>query len=184
EPKTIITNPKNSRKKSGPAASIVVDMAKTGNQAGEVEPVGRRNPPAMDWPSTLAEHNHWLRTALFARLGHWQAVDEVMQEVCLAAVSRRAPLDDSARAGGWLYRVALRQALLYRRRSGRQRRLLNGYAQSRGTDAGTVPDPLAVLILEERRERIRDALLTLPRRDAEILLLKYTERWTGRELAL
>jgi len=138
----------------------------------------------MDWPATLAEHNRWLRTALFARLGHWQAVDEVMQEVCLAAVSLRAPLDDAARVGGWLYRVALRQALLYRRRAGRRQKLANGYAQNRAADPRTTPDPLTVLLLEERRQLIRDALLTLSRRDAEILLLKYTEGWSGRELAL
>ena len=37
--------------------------------------------------------------------------------------------------------------------------------------------------MEERRTLIREALLALPARDAEILLLKYTENWNGRELA-
>jgi RNA polymerase sigma factor (sigma-70 family) len=139
--------------------------------------------PMIDWPAALAEHERWLRTALFARLGQRQAVDEVMQEVSLAAASLRTPLADPAGVGAWLYRVAVRQALLYRRRIGRQHRLLGGYSQRQGERAAEVSDPLAILLLEERRGLIREALLSLPPRDAEILLLKYTENWNGRELA-
>jgi RNA polymerase sigma factor (sigma-70 family) len=75
--------------------------------------------------------------------------------------------------------------LLYRRRRGRQCRLLDQYAQSRGgqCELSSTPDPLAYLIRDERGELIRKALARLPRRDAEILLLKYTEDWSYRELA-
>jgi RNA polymerase sigma factor (sigma-70 family) len=137
----------------------------------------------IDWPAMLAKHSRWLRTALFARLGERQAVDEVMREVAFAAVSLRTPLYDPTRAGAWLYRVALRQSLLYRRRNGRQQRLLDGYAQSRSKSASVVPDPLSLLLLAERRQLVRDALVKLSRRDAEILLLKYTENWSCKELA-
>ena len=68
----------------------------------------------VDWAAKLAEHDRWLRTIVLARLGERQAVDEVMQEVALAAVAQRAPLSDLARVGAWLYRLAVRQALLYR----------------------------------------------------------------------
>jgi RNA polymerase sigma factor (sigma-70 family) len=136
----------------------------------------------IDWSKALAEHDRWLRTALFARLGERQAVDEVMQEVSLAAASLRTPLADPARAGAWLYRVAVRQALLYRRRAGRRQKALGGYSRQRSENP--TPDPLAILLLEERRTLIRAALLSLGPRDAEILLLKYTEDWNGRDLAL
>jgi RNA polymerase sigma factor (sigma-70 family) len=137
----------------------------------------------IDWSAALAHHDRWLRTALFARLRERQAVDEVMQEVSLAAAALRTPLADPARAGAWLYRVAIRQAMLYRRRRGRRQKLLDGYAQHYGDDPPVVPDPLAVLLLEERRKLIRAAVLMLPARDAEILLLKYTEDWNCRDLA-
>jgi RNA polymerase sigma-70 factor (ECF subfamily) len=138
----------------------------------------------MDWAATLAAHDRWLRTAVLARLGEPQAVDEVMQEVALAAVAQRAPLHDPARVGAWLYRLAVRQVLLYRRRRGRQRRLLGRYAGRRGGAGGSAaPDPLDWLLQDERRGLVRAALERLPRRDAEILLLKYTEDWTYRELA-
>jgi RNA polymerase sigma-70 factor (ECF subfamily) len=141
--------------------------------------------PGIDWAATLAAHDRWLRTVVFARLGERQAVDEVMQEVALAAVAQRTPLHDPARVGAWLYRLAVRQALLYRRRCGRQRRLLDRYAGSRAADPGGAPaqDPLDALLKDERRALVREALERLPRRDAEILLLKYTEDWSYRELA-
>jgi RNA polymerase sigma-70 factor (ECF subfamily) len=138
----------------------------------------------IDWTATLAEHDRWLRTVVLTRLGERQAVDEVMQEVALAAVAQRAPLEDLRRVGPWLYRLAVRKALLHRRRCGRQRRLLNGYAGSqvdgRGSSSG---DPLDALLQDERRAMVRAALEQLPPRDAEILLLKYTENWSYRELA-
>jgi RNA polymerase sigma-70 factor (ECF subfamily) len=46
-----------------------------------------------------------------------------------------------------------------------------------------VPDPLSLLLLAERRQLVRNALVKLARRDAEILLLKYTEDWSCKELA-
>jgi RNA polymerase sigma factor (sigma-70 family) len=140
---------------------------------------------AIDWAAVLAEHDRWLRTIVLARLGERQAVDDVMQEVSLAAVAQRAPVNDRARIGAWLYRLAVRQALLYRRGRGRQRKLLNAYATTQigGTGAAPAGDPLLWLLQDERNALVREAVGRLPRRDAEILLLKYTEDWSYRELA-
>src|SRR4051794_16474981 len=140
------------------------------------------DPPGLDWGAALAANDHWLRTAVLARLGERQAADEVLQEVALAAVAQRAPLADPARLAAWLYRLAVRQTLLYRRRQGRRRRLVGRYALRLG-DATANPDPLGWLLLDERRVLVREALARLPARDAEILLLKYTEGWNGCELA-
>jgi RNA polymerase sigma factor (sigma-70 family) len=160
-------------------------MAETTPPSGCSGPSGCLADRRIDWAAALAEHDRWLRTAVYARLGQSQAVDEVMQEVALAAVAQRAPLHEPTRVGPWLYRLAVRLVLLYRRRCGRQRRLLDNYAQSRGNqgEVSSTPDPLAYLIRDERAELVRQALGTLPRRDAEILLLKYTEDWSYRELA-
>jgi RNA polymerase sigma-70 factor (ECF subfamily) len=40
-----------------------------------------------------------------------------------------------------------------------------------------------MLLQDERRALVREALGRLPRRDVEILLLKYTDDWSYRELA-
>jgi RNA polymerase sigma-70 factor (ECF subfamily) len=137
----------------------------------------------IDWLAALAQHDRWLRTALIARLGKRQAVDEVMQEVTLAATSSRTAPNDSDHAGAWLYRVAIRQAMLFRRRSGRRQKILDGCIQRWFDDPPMAPDPLSILLLDERRTLVRDALGMLSGRDAEILLLKYTEDWSCRDLA-
>lgn len=141
--------------------------------------------PRIDWNRTLAQHERWLRTVIAARLGEPQAVDEVFQEVSLAAVAQRAPITDPSRLAPWLYRLAVTQSLLYRRRSGRRRKLTDRYAERfRPTEAESrTVDPLDWLLADERRKMIRQALARLPRRDAEILLLKYSEDWNYHQLA-
>ena len=119
-----------------------------------------------------------------ARLREPQAVDEVMQEVALAAVRQAAPLADGTKVAPWLYRLAVRQALLFRRQCGRRRKLANKYERvQHGGGGSLVHDPLSWLLAEERRRQVRQALGRLPTRDAEILLLKYTENWSYHQLA-
>lgn len=141
--------------------------------------------PAIDWGQELARHDRWLRTVVAARVSSRHAVDDVMQEVALAAVAQRAPLADAAKAAPWLYRLAVTQSLLYRRKLGRQRRLVERYAwreQPAETNARD-GDPLGWLLAGERQQIVRQELERLPRRDREILLLKYTENWNYRQLA-
>jgi RNA polymerase sigma-70 factor (ECF subfamily) len=140
---------------------------------------------AIDWQQALAEHARWLRTVVLARVGERGAVEEVLQEVALAAVRQRAPLVDRDRLAPWLYRLAVRQSLLYRRKLGRRRRLHARYAertQPSERDPRAV-EPLDWLLADERRQQLRQGLSRLARRDAEILLLKYTEDWSYQQLA-
>jgi RNA polymerase sigma-70 factor (ECF subfamily) len=133
----------------------------------------------------LATHERWLRTAIFARLGDRQAADEVFQELAVAVVARPVSAELPANVSAWLYQVAVRQTLLFRRRQGRRHRLVLRYADRRGdrTATGEARDPLDWLLLDERRRAVREALGSLPARDAEILLLKYTEEWSCRDMA-
>ncbi len=149
------------------------------------EPVVAAGTAGIDWPSALAEHERWLRVVVCARLGEAQAVDEVMQEVALAAVRQKAPLSDPAKVAPWLYRLAVWQSLLYRRKQGRRRKLIDRYAaRFRPSEADTrEADPLGWLLAEERRSQVRAAMARLPKRDAEILMLKYNEDWSYQALA-
>lgn len=144
------------------------------------------NQPAIDWQAALAQHQRWLRTVILARVREPQAVDEVLQEVALAAVRQAAPLADAGKIAPWLYRLAVLQSLLYRRKCGRQRRLNARYNQAvqyDGCGAQPAADPLSWLVAKERRALVRRALANLARRDAEILLLKYTEDWSYHRIA-
>ncbi len=147
------------------------------------DPITASGVPPFDWAEALARHDRWLRTVVASRLGERQAVDEVLQEVSLAAVAGKAVVDLSTVAG-WLYRLAIHKTLMYRRTSGRRHKLNGRYAERvrLGSDE-TSADPLGWLLLGERIALIRRALGQLPPRDAEILLLKYTENWSCRDLA-
>lgn len=143
------------------------------------------NAASIDWPSVLARHERWLRTVICARLGEPQAIDEVLQEVSLAAIRQQAPLSNPEKVAPWLYRLAVRQSLLYRRKQGRRRKLVGRYAErlqprESGRREG---DPLGWLLAEERRAQVRAAMSRLTRRDAEILMLKYNHDWSYQALA-
>jgi RNA polymerase sigma factor (sigma-70 family) len=148
-------------------------------------PTSANGHPAVNWQATLVEHDRWLRTVVLARVGERAAVDEVMQEVALAAVKQQAPLGDATKVAPWLYRLAVTQALLYRRKQGRWRKLTRGYAERSPPsehDSRTL-DPLEWLLADERQDLVRQAVGRLPRREAEILLLKYSENWSYEQLA-
>ncbi|MHB1036852.1 MAG: RNA polymerase sigma factor [Pirellulales bacterium] len=149
------------------------------------QPDGAVTVGPIDWQAALAEHDRWLRTVVLARLGSRQLVEEVMQEVALAAVRQKAPLVDRTKVAPWLYRLAVVQSLLCRRKLGRHRKLVDGYAEKvrPGEGQSRELDPLNWLLADERRAQVRAALRRLPKRDAEILLLKYSEDWSYRQLA-
>jgi RNA polymerase sigma factor (sigma-70 family) len=138
----------------------------------------------IDWARALAEHDRWLRTIAIARLGQAQGVDEVLQEVALAAVKQAAPINDASKVAPWLYRLVVTHCLLLRRTWGRRRKLIERYTQVvpvTGESANT--DPLSWLLAEERQRLIRQALTQLKQRDRELLLLKYTEDWNYHQIA-
>ncbi|MDR3621257.1 MAG: RNA polymerase sigma factor [Paludisphaera borealis] len=137
-----------------------------------------------DWGDVLSAHDGWLRRVVATRLREPQGVDEVMQEVALAVVAQRSPLLDPGRVVGWLYRLAVRQTLLYRRKAGRRRSLVDRCATLRpAPNEAPGPSPLVWLLHDERREIVQNALRSLPPRDADLLALKYGEGWSARELA-
>ncbi len=179
--------PGSSRKMPALTATILMAMKQpnTRREPKRDSDPRKPDPQQIDWTAVLAEHDRWLRTVVGARLGEPQAVDEVMQEVSLAAVKQQAPLNDADKVAPWLYRLAVTQALLYRRKMGRRRKLTDRYAQRfRPTEEDTrEADPLGWLLAEERRRQVRQAMARLPKRETEILLLKYTEDWSYRQLA-
>lgn len=149
----------------------------------ETQPCTRNAAQPLDWAGALTEHEGWLRGVILARTGEPQAVDEVWQEVSLAAFEQRAPLADRDKAPAWLYRVAVIRSIRYRRQRARQRKRLARLAAESNGHGSTIDDPFQWLLSEERRQIVRRALAELNGRDAEILMLKYQERWSYRRIA-
>jgi RNA polymerase sigma factor (sigma-70 family) len=152
---------------------------------GPIERSGESESNPIDWSVALALHARWLRTVVIARVGDPWAADDVMQEVAVAALKNGHQLGDPAKCGPWLYRLAVVSALQYRRRQGRGRKLVERFAERVPTTEADERelDPLDWLLADEQKAIVRKALACLPRRDAEILLLKYTEDWSYKELA-
>lgn len=153
------------------------------------QPEAEPKPTISDWRMEWNTHQRWLRTVIWARVYNSHAVDDVMQEVALAAAKGLKHVE-ADKAGPWLYRVAIRQVLLRRRRLGRQQRLENPQGWNAAEEDGTnsfqdtkQSDPLDWLLSKELQALVTTAMRTVPRKDAEILLLKYTEDWTYKQMA-
>lgn len=148
---------------------------------GETTPrEGTGSPP--DWSHELQRHRRWLRTVVSSRLGEADGIDDVLQEIGLAAARADLRPDREEKVAPWLYRVAVKQCLARRRSAGRRRKFLDKLVRTKRTHEASV-DPLEWLIREERQEHIREAFARLPDLDRQVLLLKYTEHWTYQDLA-
>lgn len=131
------------------------------------------------------EHQAWLRTALHARLGCAHEVEEVMQEVAIAAATQSAKREPVERVAPWLYRVALRQMMLFRRKAGRRRRLIENASKllpARDSSSQT-REPLDWLISLERQKEVQSAMSCMSERDRQLLMLKYVDGLSYSEIA-
>src|SRR5262245_697698 len=114
----------------------------------------------LNWAQSLAQHEPWLRRVITARTGESQAVEEVWQQISLAAVEQRWPLADATKVGPWLHRLAVVASARYRRQLGRGRKAMAGWADVHSRGAAPA-DPLGWLVRQERLVLTRQALARL-----------------------
>jgi RNA polymerase sigma-70 factor (ECF subfamily) len=153
-------------------------------------PSGRnadRQQPDVPSPKLLyLENESWLRTVVRSRISEAEAVEDIMQNIALALVRQREGLPDIKRIGAWLYQVAVRQVLMYRRTRGRRRNFEDRLAQGASADLATATEPenpVDRVMAAEQQEQVRDAMQDLEELDRQILMLKYSEGWSYRQLA-
>ncbi len=169
------SNPQDKRPKTDRS-----DEKKSSNVPDYLLPNGQ-----IDWGVALRENERWMRSTLALRVGEAAAVDEVFQEVALAATSQKAPLRDVAKLGSWLYRLVVIQSALYRRKVGRKRKLLKRYAEEviSSQNQYSQTEPIDWLLSKERQTMIRNALATLSEEERNILLMKYRDELSYRDIA-
>lgn len=132
------------------------------------------------------ENESWMRTVVRSRVPEPEAVEDIMQNIALALVRQKDTLSDVARVGAWLYQITVRQVLMYRRTRGRRRRFENGLLGRAATgevDSLEVRGPVDRVIAAEQQQHVRDAMGQLKELDRQILMLKYSENWTYRQLS-
>ncbi len=110
--------------------------------------------------------------------GDSAAAADIAQE-SFVRLYQRGELPDDPRA--WLVTVSNNLFRDAHRRRGRRQELLEAKAD-RLYDDGSASDPAEQLEASERRQRVRQALETLPLRDQQALLLRH-EGYTYREIA-
>ncbi len=133
------------------------------------------------WNQQVLQHADWLRTVVRSRVMQPQEADDLLQNVLAQALALDEARRDEVRSlGPWLYRLAVRAVLQFRRKSGRRRRLHK--AANEGRPQWEEQQPLDILLGEERSQLVRRALAALAGDDAEILLLKYVHNWGYAEI--
>ncbi len=133
----------------------------------------------------MQAHRGWLESVVYARLRDQHAVEEVLQETALAASKQQQLASDYEGNCRWLYRVAIRQALLYRRRQVRHGKKTNSSitGQESVVAIHDQNNPYKILEASEREDLVRTALEKLVDRDCEVLMLKYRDGWSCRDMA-
>lgn len=141
---------------------------------------------SIDWERVFLANEKWMRSVIALRVGESAAVDEVFQEVALAATKQKSPLRDISKLGAWLYKLVVLQSSLYRRRAGRKRNLLKRYeldCVATNENSMDKKEPLDWLLSEERSRLVRSALKNLQDGYREILLLKYCDDLSYHEIS-
>lgn len=140
----------------------------------------------IDWAAALELHRPWLCQVLRCRVSDRHAVEDLFQEIALAvfrnakkAVNDRRP-SDPEKVAPWLYRLAVRQAINFHRKSGRKSR---AHPVENLDPLDTQSSPLDWLMDQEKQTDVVLALNTLKPVDRELLMLKYTENWNYRQIA-
>ncbi len=136
---------------------------------------------AINWTAALEQHGPWLRRVLCGRIGNRHEVEDLIQDIALAVFRKQDVLpEDPQRVAPWLYRLAVRQSINFHRKKGRK-------SNARPTSDLEVTDgqvePLDWLLAIERRSAIQTAIEKLSPRDRDVLMLKYNENWSYRQLA-
>lgn len=139
-----------------------------------------------DWPAVMQANRGWLSSVVFARVRDREAVEEVLQETALAA-SKQVNFDnDNNGVFRWLYRVAIRQAILYLRRKTRSDRRIHEAGKlndSSTANRAIAENPLRILIATENQQLVHQAMENLGAKDREILMLKYYDGWSCSDAA-
>lgn len=137
--------------------------------------------PPLDqksWHEELLKHLDWLRSVVQSRLRESEFVEDVVNDVIADALALSNPHATVAKPAPWLYRLAIRKVLLFRRKLGRRRRAYQACRELNPTpNSNGQQTPLESLLGRERQHAVRIALSQLSGKDVEILLLKYVHEW-------
>lgn len=106
-------------------------------------------------------------------------VDDVLQDVFVAALEKAPATADRAELRRWLFRVTINRCNLEHRRGKRWQRVWQAIKQLR---RGPMESPAAIASREEEKTLVRAALGRLDPRDRAILTLRYFTEIDSKEI--
>lgn len=137
--------------------------------------------PSREWAEVFRQHRGWLGTVVRSRMPDAHEAADVLQEIAVELLKRSDSPVSIERLEPWLYRIALRRILQYRRLKGRARRRDDQWAAQR--EASSEPAPLDWVLRQESRQLVNRELARLRDGDRDILMLKLVERWSYERIA-
>jgi RNA polymerase sigma-70 factor (ECF subfamily) len=139
---------------------------------------------AIDWITTLRQHDSQLRQTVTAQLigGHEDAVDDIMQEVAIAATTSKSPPELEEKILPWLRQIARHKIQDHWRKFHRHKRL-SEHLEASSPEAQKVLTPFEWVLQVESRNTVSDALSELPEDDRDLLLQKYSQEIPCSEIA-
>ncbi len=138
--------------------------------------------PSIDWSAELSRHRGWMLRLLRSRISDWHAAEDLIQDLAVSVLRQASLPTDPRKVAPWLYRLTVRQAVNFHRRSGLHKRYFQP-GESIETALSRDHSPLDWIIATEEQQEIHRALARLRPRDREILQMKYGENWTYEQIA-
>ncbi len=154
------------------------------NSSTQAAPADHHSSTAIDWMEMLRRHDQQLRQTVAARLsgGHEHQLDDIMQELAIAATNSTCPPESEEKALPWLRQIARHKVQDHWRKVQRQQRL-NTRLENCPPEQSPIPTPFEWVMQIESKEQILSALDQLPETDRELLLQKYRQGKNCQQLA-
>lgn len=134
-----------------------------------------------EFEDLFLSHYEGIYRLLFRMLGSAEEAEDLAQETFLRLYRQRSLEEGAHNVRAWLYRVAVNLAYnATRERVRRERRQRRAASEVQPAMAGA--DPAEAALRNDERAVVRRALMALPRREAQLLLLYYAGL-TYRDLA-
>jgi RNA polymerase sigma-70 factor, ECF subfamily len=140
--------------------------------ASRLRPISEEHTVAGDFDALFLAHYQAVFRLAYGLAGTREEAEDLAQETFARLHgSPRLWAADEGALRGWLYRVATNLAYNSARGQGRRRRRENAVFAETGAQVGA--DPADAAERAEQRAAVRGALLRLPERQAQLLLLRH-----------
>jgi RNA polymerase sigma-70 factor (ECF subfamily) len=121
---------------------------------------------------------------LVRRLTAWRSdVDDLVQDVLVAALAARRSFRGDARLETWITRIAVNHCRAHARKQWIRRRLFAAWAERKRRTAPCEPAADAAAAVDEQAARVREAIAALPVKYREAIVLCYLQNMSVAEAA-